>query len=251
MHPHGVPHLGFFLTLEGPEGSGKSTQAGRLAARLGAEGYRCVVTREPGGTALGEQIRQILLHSSDLAPAPSTDALLFCAARAQLVADVIGPALARGEVVVCDRFGDSTLAYQGYGAGLPLEALRSLIGFAAGDLRPDLTILMDLPAQDGLKRKQGGPEQTRFEAHADLAFHQRVRDGFLALAAAEPARFVVIDGRQPAEAIEAGILEALLPRLAARPALRPGTGRRDRAGPGTPSAGHPSEPRRDLLRMDK
>lgn len=247
MHPDGVPRSGFFLTLEGPEGSGKSTQAQRLAARLGDEGYRCLVTREPGGTALGERIRQVLLHAPELVPTPRTDALLFGAARAQLVAEVIDPALGRGEVVVCDRFSDSTLAYQGYGAGLPLEALRSLIGFAVGNLRPDLTILIDLPVEDGLRRKLRDAEVTRFEASADVAFHRRVREGFLALAAVEPDRFVVIDGQQSPEAIEAAVLEALLPRLAGRPALRSGTGPRRRRN----SATRPSEPKRGLLRMDK
>jgi dTMP kinase len=244
MHPQRVTGPGYFLTLEGPEGSGKSTQVRRVAARLETEGYRCVATREPGGTALGEQVRQILLHATELSPDPRTDALLFCAARAQLVAEVIAPALARGEVVVCDRFGDSTLAYQGYGAGLPLDELRALITLATDDLRPDLTVLIDLPVEDGLRRKVVDAEITRFEAREEIPFHRRVRDGFLALAAAEPERFVVLDGRQPPETIEAAILAALLPRLAGRPALRAGAAFE-------PKTTLPSEPRRHSLRMDK
>ncbi|MGD0861977.1 MAG: dTMP kinase [Candidatus Limnocylindrales bacterium] len=215
MHLDGGRRRGFFLTLEGPEGSGKSTQAQRLADTLTASGRRCVLAREPGGTRLGEEVRQILLHAPDLSPVPATDALLFNAARAQLAAEVIEPALERGEIVICDRFGDSTMAYQGYGAGEPLDALRQLTLYAVGDLRPDLTMLIDLPVEEGLRRKQGG-EITRFEERADLAFHRRVREGFLALAAAEPDRFLVIDGRQAPDLVQSAILEAVQPRLAAR-----------------------------------
>jgi len=239
MHLDRGQQSGFFLTLEGPEGSGKSTQAKRIATRLIAAGYRCLVTREPGGTALGEQVRQILLHAPELAPVPAADALLFNAARAQLAAEVIEPALGRGEVVICDRFGDSTLAYQGFGSGQPLEPLRSLARFAVGDLRPDLTVLIDLPVEDGLERKRQDDEITRFESHADVAFHRRVRDGFLALAAAEPGRFLLVDGRQTPDALEAQILDALLPRLGAIPREM---GR---------FAAISSEPQRDPLRMKK
>jgi dTMP kinase len=218
MHLDGSRGSGFFLTLEGPEGSGKSTQGQRLASRLTAAGYRCVLTREPGGTLLGEGVREILLHLHS--PVPAADALLFNAARAQLVAEVIQPALVRGEVVICDRFGDSTLAYQGYGEGRPLDGLRRLAEFAVGDLVPDLTILIDLPAEEGLRRKQGGNEINRFELHHDPAFHERVRDGFLSIAAAEPRRFVVLDGLQSAESIERSILEIALVRLDAKGLLR-------------------------------
>jgi dTMP kinase len=249
MHLDGGRRRGFFLTLEGPEGSGKSTQAQRLAARLTAAGLPCVVTREPGGTALGEAVRQILLHAPEPSPAPAADALLFNAARAQLAAEVIVPALERGEIVICDRFGDSTLAYQGFGAGQPLEALRSLAQFAVGDLSPDLTVLIDLPVEDGLARKQAD-EITRFEERADLDFHRRVRDGFLALAASEPDRFVIIDGRLTVEAIEQAIFEALRPRLGPG-----GPGRKvpTRTIAGAPDASplHSSEPERSSLRMDR
>jgi dTMP kinase len=243
MHLDGGRRRGFFLTLEGPEGSGKSTQAQRLAARLTASGLRCVVTREPGGTALGEAVRRILLHATDLSPVPAADALLFNAARAQLAAEVIEPALERGEVVICDRFGDSTLAYQGFGAGQPLEALRSLQRFAVGDLQPDLTVLIDLPVEVGLRRKQAD-EVTRFEARADLEFHRRVREGFLSLAASEPDRFVVIDGRLSVEEIEGSIFDAVRPRLEAGLAVN------ERTGAGRPSP-LSSEPKPSSLRMDR
>lgn len=152
------------------------------------------VTREPGGTWLGERLRDVLLARTDsVAPTdPLTDAFLFNAARRQLVAEVIQPALASGRTVLCARYTDSTLAYQGYGAGVPLERLRSLAAAATDGLTPDLTILLDVPVEEGLARKAPG-DVTRFEAEYDLAFHRRVRDGFLALAAAEPERFVVID----------------------------------------------------------
>jgi dTMP kinase len=245
MHLDGGQRRGFFLTLEGPEGSGKSTQAQRLAARLATAGYPCAVTREPGGTRLGEEIRKILLHG--MSPIPAADALLFNAARAQLAAEVIEPALARGEIVICDRFSDSTLAYQGYGAGQALDALRGLARFAVGGLVPDMTVLIDLPVEEGLGRKFGGPEITRFESTEDVAFHGRVRAGFLALAAAEPDRFLVVDGRQSLDSIEAEIGEALLSRIGLRDKLLQGEAERGVHRSGTA----PSEPERASLRMNK
>lgn len=185
---------GSFITFEGPEGAGKTSQLERAAAALAALGVDVLATREPGGTWLGERLREVLLARTG-ANAPTdatTDALLFNAARRQLVTEVIRPALDAGTTVLCARFADSTLAYQGYGAGVPLGRLAELETAATDGLKPDLTILLDVPPEVGLARKSPG-EVTRFEAEFDLAFHRRVRDGFLALAAAEPARFVVID----------------------------------------------------------
>jgi len=168
-----------------------------------------VLTREPGGTALGERIRGLVLASSDADASIDirTDALLFNAARAQLVAEVIKPALAAGDVVVCARFADSTLAYQGYGAGLPVVELRALASVATAGLEPDLTILLDVPPDIGLARKSGD-SRNRFEASFDLAFHSRVREGFLELAREEPARWRVIDADRPPEAVFADVLAA-------------------------------------------
>ena len=245
MHPE-PPRRGYFITLEGPDGSGKSTQARLLAERLTAAGVPCLAVREPGGTALGEAVRQILLHARDLNPVPAADALLFNAARAQHVAEVIRPALERGDLVVCDRFADSTIAYQGYGAGQPLDQLRALQIFSIGDLEPDLTLLIDLPVQDGLSRKSG-EEITRFEERRDVAFHRRVRDGFLALAAAEPDRFRVIDGTATIEEVTDALFEAAAVRLGVEIVAPGGTG--TRFGQGKPAQS--SEPQGGSLRMDR
>jgi dTMP kinase len=206
---------GRFITLEGPDGSGKTLVAALVSEALAAHGIVARLTREPGGTAVGERVRTILLeHAPDDPPlAPRADALLFAAARAQHVAQVIDPAVARGELVLCARYADSTLAYQGYGLGLPLDELRELQRFATGGRRPDLTILLDIPVEVGLARKQHD-EQTRFEAAFDVAYHRRVRAGFLALAAAEPGRFVIVDATAPIDAVVAATLEAILGLLA-------------------------------------
>ena len=213
----GEPGLrGRFITIEGPEGSGKTTQAERLVARLGDDGHRVLLTREPGGTRLGEQLRAILLaRSDDEQPTdPLTDALLFEAARRHLVRHVIRPALADGVTVVCARYADSTLAYQGFGAGVPLATLRAVDAGATDGLVPDRTILLDLPVEEGLARK-APDDLTRFEADHDLAFHRRVRDGFLALAAAEPARWVVLDARRPLDDVTEAMVAAIAPRIGA------------------------------------
>lgn len=200
---------GRFITFEGPEGAGKTTQAAELRASLEATGHDVIVVREPGGTPAGERIRSLLLdaHETGFALGPRTDALLFNAARAQLVDDVIEPALAAGTTVISTRFADSTLAYQGDGAGLALDDLRALERFATSGLRPDLTILLDLPVEVGLGRKGG--EETRFETAFDRAFHDRVRQGFLRLASEEPERFAIVDGRLPRDEVARAVAAAV------------------------------------------
>ncbi|MEX1173868.1 MAG: dTMP kinase [Chloroflexota bacterium] len=206
---------GLFITIEGPDGSGKTTQAERLAAWLAARDVPVHLTREPGGTWLGERLREVLLARTAEGSTPTdalTDALLFNAARRQIVREVIRPALAAGTTVVCARYADSTLAYQGYGAGVSLDRLRTLADFATDGLVPDFTVLLDVPAAEALARK-APDEVTRFESEFDAGFHQRVRAGFLAMAAAEPDRFVVVDATRPIETVTAGVVTSLEWRL--------------------------------------
>jgi dTMP kinase len=205
---------GWFITFEGPEGAGKTTQVARAAATLETLGLDVLVTREPGGTWLGERLRDVLLARSG-AGAPrdaSTDALLFNAARRQLVTEVIRPALEAGRTVLCARFADSTVAYQGYGAGVSLARLAAIEAAATDGLRPDVTILLDVPPEIGLRRKSPG-EVTRFEADFDLDFHRRVRDGFLAIAATEPERVAVVDATAPEADVTAAIERILAERV--------------------------------------
>jgi dTMP kinase len=208
-----------FIALEGPDGAGKSSVAEHLAARLREEGLSVLLTREPGGTRLGEQVRGILLDAAAVTRAPETDALLFSAARSQLVREVISPALAQRDVVLCDRFADSTLAYQGYGSGLDLDGLRALEAWATGGLRPDHVILLDVPVAVGLARRgRGNPgELTRFEDEArhDAAFHERVRAGYLSLASADPSRWRVIDANRSPTVVEDDVALAVLAFLGA------------------------------------
>jgi dTMP kinase len=195
----------YFLTFEGVEGSGKTTQIQLLLDWLRTRTDKVLHTREPGGTAIGDGIRAILLHPDHTEMVPEAEILLFSAARAQIVQQVIRPHLEQGWIVVCDRFADSTLAYQGYGHGLPLDALRQITAFATGGLTPDLTIYLDLDADAGLQRKAQTPEEwNRMEAK-EVAFHRRVRAGYHALIAAEPQRWLVIDAEQPVEVIRAQI----------------------------------------------
>jgi dTMP kinase len=201
---------GRFITIEGPEGAGKTVLTRRLGDALAADGHTVRLTREPGGTELGERIRALLLARStgDLDIEPRADALLFNAARAQLVAEVIRPALRAGEVVLCARFADSTLAYQGYGAGLPLDELRSIADVATGGLKPELTVLLDVDPEVGLRRKAPGA-RNRFEASFDVEFHRRVRAGFLALASQEPDRWRVVDSTRHVDVVFEELLEVV------------------------------------------
>ncbi len=195
--------MGLFITFEGPEGSGKTTQIRLLAEWLRHSGCDVLTTREPGGTRIGDAIRALLLDPDHDEMSPAAEILLFSASRAQLVSEVIRPQLERDGVVVCDRFADSTLAYQGHGRGLDLDALREITLFATGGLTPDLTVCLDLPAAEGLARKRGADaaEWNRMERE-QLAFHERVRAGYHALAAEAPARWVIIDAMQPVAAIQ-------------------------------------------------
>jgi dTMP kinase len=197
---------GRFITVDGPDGGGKTTQAARLAAALRARGIDVLLTREPGGTRLGERVRSLLLDNETGRHAPIADALLFNAARAQHVSEVVEPALAAGRTVVCARYADSTLAYQGYGAGLPLDELRRIQVVATHGLCPDRTILLDVAPEVGLARKRD--ELTRFETDFDLDFHRRVRDGFLAMAREEPDRYRVIDATAEEDEVFAAVLAA-------------------------------------------
>lgn len=192
---------GLFVTFEGGEGSGKSTQIARLAARLRAAGHDPVITREPGGTPLAEGIRELLLDPGRR-PSPWAEAFLMEAARADLAFHVIHPALEQGRVVLCDRHADSTLAYQGAGRGLDLDALATLNAIATAGRRPDLTLLYDVDPALGLARRAGsGGPLNRLDSEP-AEFHARVRGQFLALARAEPARFVVLDARVPPDELE-------------------------------------------------
>jgi dTMP kinase len=207
------PGLGKFITFEGPDGSGKTTQIRRLAEWLGAQGADVLLTREPGGTEISEQIRAVLHDLKNKAMQPRAEILLYSAARAQLVAEKIRPHLAKGGIVLSDRYADSTLAYQGYGHGLELEALRLITAFATDRLRPDLTLLFDVDAETGLRRRQsGGGEWNRLDDYA-LAFHQRVRAGYLELAQAEPDRWVTLDAGQDVARLEAEVRRVVASRL--------------------------------------
>jgi dTMP kinase len=193
-----VPGRGLFVVLEGPDGSGKSLQARLLAQRLRDRGMAVTHTREPGGTELGEQVRHIVNDPGPTPRGPKADVMLYTAARAQHVDEVIKPALERGEVVICDRYHTSTMAYQGYGSGMDRELLRRIQAWATGGLDPDLVVLLDVTPQTGLERRAAGSadELTRWEDESrfDLAFHTRVREGYLEMAAADPGRWVVVDG---------------------------------------------------------
>jgi dTMP kinase len=210
-HP-ALPPPPRFITFEGPEGGGKSTQIRAVAAELAAHGVPYLLTREPGGTAIGEQIRALLLGVENRAMVARTEVFLLLAARAQHIHEVITPALKRGETVLCDRFAGATFAYQGYGRGLPLDELQRLQTFAAGAVVPDLTLLFDVPVEIGLARRQAAGDVNRLDA-AGLDFHRRVRNGYLALAAADPAHWETLDASAPLDVVTKQTLAIFSERL--------------------------------------
>jgi dTMP kinase len=214
-----MPGSPVFVTFEGIEGSGKSTQIGRLAAALRDRGRRVTTTREPGGTPAGEWIRRLLTDPAAPPISPATELMLYLADRAQHLHDVIRPALAAGDIVLCDRFSDSTLAYQGYGRAGDLERVRILDAVTRDGCGPDLTFLLDCEVATGLERAARRPAQAmredRFEREPE-AFHRRVRAGFLELARREPSRFVTLDAAESADAVAAHVLAVTLERLAGR-----------------------------------
>ena len=204
---------GKFITFEGPEGGGKSTHVRELAEQLRAEGKTVLITREPGGTPLAEKIRGLLREELDDPPVARSEVLLFLAARAQVVSQVIRPALARGEWVICDRFSDSTFAYQGYGRGIDVGLLKNFNDFATEGLVPDLTILLDVPPEVSSRRLAERQMATATAAdrieQAGAMFHRRLREGFLELAHAEPDRFVTIDSSGDRAEVSAAVLSAV------------------------------------------
>ena len=194
--------MSLFITFEGPEGSGKTTQIRLLVAKLESQGHTVLTTREPGGTEIGNAIRDLVLDAGRTEMSPRSEALLFNAARAQLVDEVIRPALAAGITVICDRYGDSTLAYQGYGRGQDLNTLRRLAAFATGKLTPDITFFLDVNPELGLQRKEasGDEEWNRMEEQA-VSFHIAARNGYLELAKSEPLRWLVVDACRPIDEV--------------------------------------------------
>lgn len=204
-----------FITFEGPEGCGKTTQISLLAAFLEDAGYRVLTTREPGGTQIGDQIRAVLLGRENTTMRPRTEILLFQASRAQLVEEVLRPHLEEGWVVLCDRYADSTIAYQGYGYQNDLAQLKTIVDFAIRGLKPDLTLLLDLDVEEGLARRTRDGDWNRLDVY-DLEFYQRVRQGYHELVEAEPERWVVVDASRSPEEVQQEIQRQVMARLAAR-----------------------------------
>jgi dTMP kinase len=201
-----------FITLEGPEGSGKTSHIPILKEYLQRAGYLVTTTREPGGTSIGDQIREVLLSNKNTEMHPRTEILLFQASRAQLVEQLISPLNSRNEIVLCDRYADSTIAYQGYGHQVDLNQLRSIISFATGGLIPDLSILLDLDVQVGLKRRQKVGDVNRLDKFV-IEFHERVRYGYHELVKSEPERWVVIDAEQPFNDVQRNLQQVVIQRL--------------------------------------
>ena len=202
-----------FITLEGPEGSGKTSHIPSLVEYLREKGHVVFPTREPGGTSISEQIRDILHDIKNTEMHPRTETLLYQAARAQIVEQVIKPRLSAGEIVLSDRYYDSTIAYQGYGHQQDLEQIRALVKYATGGLIPDLTILLDLDVEVGLKRKKkNGEEWNRMDAH-EVAFYQRVRRGYLEMVKSEPQRWVIVNSDQKWESVQEELRKVIMGRL--------------------------------------
>ncbi len=202
-----------FITFEGPEGSGKTTQIALLADFLRGQGFSVLTTREPGGTPISEQVRGVLHDVQNSTMTPEAEILLYSAARAQLVGEVIRPALAAGQVVLCDRYADSTLAYQGHGRGLDLNALHQITHFATQSLQPHLTLYFDIDIERGLQRRQqGNLEMNRMDLQT-RAFYERVRAGYMTLIQAEPARWVIIDAERDLHAVQKAVRQTVQTRL--------------------------------------
>lgn len=202
-----------FVTFEGPEGSGKSSQIALLASFLQEQGFSVVQTREPGGTRIGDEIRACVHNVANTAMTPVAEMLLYSASRAQHVGELIRPSLATGHIVLCDRFADSTIAYQGYGRGLDLAQLHQVTHIATGGLKPDLTFLLDIDVEVGLARRTGGGlEMNRLDLET-VQFHQRVRQGYHLLAAADPVRWVIVGAERPLPIIQKELQTQLLARL--------------------------------------
>jgi dTMP kinase len=201
-----------FITLEGPEGSGKSSQLPPLADYLRQNGFDVLTTREPGGTVIGNQVRTTLMDLKNSGMSKRTEILLFLAARAQLVDEVIRPHLAAGGLVLCDRYADSTLAYQGYGQGGDLDTLRRLLHFATGGLKPDLTVLLDLDVRKGLERRRSGGDWNRLDAFP-VDVHERVRRGYLEMAAAEPDRWVIVDAGRKWDEVQEALRQVVMKKI--------------------------------------
>ena len=201
-----------FITLEGPEGSGKTSHVQPLAEYLRVKGFTVFPTREPGGTSIGEQVRVVLHSLKNVEMNPRTETLLYQAARAQFVEEVVKPRLALGEIVLSDRYADSTIAYQGYGHQQDLEQVRTLVRYATGGLVPDLTVFLDVDVEIGISRKSKSQEWNRLDAYT-LEFHQRVRAGYLEMIKQEPDRWMVVDARKDWEPVQQQLRATILQRL--------------------------------------
>jgi len=202
-----------FVTFEGPEGSGKSSQISRLVVFLEKQGYSVYATREPGGTFIGDQIRDCLHDVANTDMVAATEFLLYSASRAQLMREMISPALESGKVVLCDRYSDSSIAYQGYGRGLDLDDLATITRFATCELTPDLTFLLDIDVERGLSRRIAGKAEMNRLDLEEIAFHQRVRDGYHQLSRLEPERWCIVDAARAVDVVQAELQEIILARL--------------------------------------